>query len=88
MHRVLQEDILKVARKTFQKEQDIVLQTNRKDCLEWDSLNHLRLFMELEQHFQYEFNSQELSKLDSLEKIFEHLKQVLKGCNSQVKLKQ
>lgn len=46
---------------------------SRENCSQWDSLNHLKLFMALEEGFNIQFTPEDIFELSSLEKIIEKL---------------
>jgi acyl carrier protein len=70
----------------FQQVQEAIAQTLRvspssitestraRDVPAWDSLAHVNLMMTLEQHFDIQFEVEDLPKLDSVPAIMEYLR--------------
>jgi acyl carrier protein len=48
---------------------DIQLGTKREDIQNWDSLNHLRLMIEIEELFSIEIEPEEMATINSVESI-------------------
>jgi len=72
-------DIEKRLKKLFSEtfnvpEEKITPDTRPSNLAEWDSLGHLRLFMNIESEFQISFQIDEIKELNTFEMI---LKQIL-----------
>lgn len=52
----------------------ITATTHARDIPLWDSLAHVNLMMTLEQHFDIQFEVEDLPKLDSVPAILEYLR--------------
>jgi acyl carrier protein len=55
------------------KADKISMETSINNLKEWDSMNQLRLVMELEKKLQIRFSPSEMAKLDSVKNILEQL---------------
>lgn len=53
--------------------EQVDLNTGRDDIIEWDSLGHLRLFLEIEQVFNVNFSIDEISELNKIESIIDNI---------------
>lgn len=71
-------ELLKVAAKTFEIESEkLSLDSSRSNLAQWDSLNHLKLFMAIEQHFDTQFSPEDIVNLSSLSEIADSLDKLL-----------
>jgi acyl carrier protein len=52
---------------------------SQQTCVEWDSMNHLQLVVELESKFNISFEPEDIAEMDSLDAIEEKIK---KYCNN------
>ena len=61
-----------VFNKTFKENEIISKQTER----DWESLKHIELIMAIEEQFEITFNPEEISELDSFDKILEKIEEL------------
>lgn len=71
----MKDRILKVASQALKTK--VNENTTQKDCVEWDSLNHLSLIIELEMEFDVSFEPEEIASMKSVLDIDEMLKSKL-----------
>ena len=57
------------------------LETTCDDILEWNSLNHLVLILEIEKFFEIKFNPIELANMQNIKEISEVIKKLVKSKN-------
>jgi acyl carrier protein len=69
--------IIKVAKAVFKKEK-LNIKSNSRDVQEWDSLNHIRLMISLQENFRIKFDLYEITNINSLEKWSKLIKKKLK----------
>ncbi|MEP7106914.1 MAG: acyl carrier protein [Ferruginibacter sp.] len=55
--------------------------TGKDDLEAWDSINHLNLIVELEDHYKVKFNIKEIESLNSVSDILSLLNQKLNNTN-------
>jgi acyl carrier protein len=53
----------------FSQNVDINLDTKREDIVEWDSLSHLNLIVELEDVLNVSFSKEEIMSMNSIKEI-------------------
>lgn len=58
---------------------NIDLETTADDILEWNSLNHLVLILEIEKSFKIKFNPIELSKMSNIREMVDVIKKLVKS---------
>jgi len=63
--------------KALGKKAEITESTTRKGMPIWDSINHISLIMELQDHFKVSFNTTEIQKIDSVNTLAEILEKKL-----------
>ena len=51
---------------------------SQKNCVEWDSMHHLQLVVGLETEFNISFEPEDIGSMESLNKIEEKVKSLLK----------
>ena len=51
----------------------VPLKSPLADCENWDSLNHLRTILALEEEFQVHYSAEEIEKMDSVEALASNL---------------
>lgn len=56
-------------------EVDITEDSSMSNVSKWDSLNHIRIMFAIEEQFEKRFESEDLTKLTSVSKIIEKLKE-------------
>jgi len=69
--RVELEDLAEIFKKVMGEDTIITQETKREDVLEWDSLNHLNLVLELIEFYKVEFTPEEIAKMNSIKRIIE-----------------
>lgn len=68
----VQKTILQIFAKVFDKKQEDLHLTDRKeDILAWDSISHLLLIMKLETAFNIKLKTDEVIEIDSIRKCIE-----------------
>ena len=68
------EQLEKIFYSAFGKKVTINEHTVREDIIEWDSLNHLNLIVEIEDQLNIKLSKEEIEQIDSIKKIIEFLK--------------
>ncbi|MCH1430115.1 MAG: hypothetical protein GWP59_08575 [Chlamydiales bacterium] len=72
------QELLEVAASTFEMESEkLSLESSRTNLAQWDSLNHLKLFMAIEQHFDVQFSPEDIVNLSSFSEIASALDKLL-----------
>ena len=69
--------IIKIAKTVFKKKK-LNIKSNPRDVQEWDSLNHIRLMISLQENFRIKFDLYEITNINSLEKWSKLIKKKLK----------
>jgi acyl carrier protein len=64
----MNKSILEVIKRTFELE-NVDTTVSQKNCVKWDSLNHLNLIIELESEFNLSFEPEEIAEMKSYEDI-------------------
>ena len=72
----MEERVLSVLRSVF-KDNTIDATCSQKNCVAWDSMNHLNLVVELEMEFSVSFEPEEIARMIDYPAVCEILK--LKG---------
>lgn len=68
-------EITNVFRKVFQNPNlELTFHTSSKEIENWDSLHHMELINELENHFKININFQESMKINTVNEIYELVK--------------
>lgn len=62
-------ELQKIFQTTFSLDYEIKEDMKRSDIKEWDSINHLNLIVELEEHYGITFSMEEIENLDRVTKI-------------------
>ncbi len=57
--------------KAFGKKADITENTTRKDMSLWDSINHISLIMEIQDHYKITFATPDIQKIDSVKTLLD-----------------
>ena len=65
--------------KALGKKADITENTIKKDMPLWDSINHITLISEIQDHFKITFKISEIQKIDSVKTLMEILDTKLPG---------
>lgn len=73
----MEERILNVLKQTFVLD-GVDTSISQQTCPEWDSMNHLRLVIELESEFDISFEPEEIAELKSFDAIRNILEKKLK----------
>lgn len=69
----MEQKILEIIKSTFEIE-DIQGDVSQNNCVQWDSLNHLNLILELESEFDVSFDPDEIAEIKSANDILNALK--------------
>ena len=68
-------DLINILAKVLKmKKEKISKNINRKNCKTWDSMNHVRIILELEKITSFKIDSNDAIDLDSFETIIEYFK--------------
>jgi acyl carrier protein len=67
---MIKEKVLEMMRRIF-KLDDIDQALAQQNCPEWDSLNHLALVVEIEEHFNISLEPEEIEQMTSIEVIIQ-----------------
>lgn len=59
------------------KKATITESTIRKDMSSWDSISHIGLIMEIQDHYKVSFNTTEIQKIDSVSMLMDMLEKKL-----------
>jgi acyl carrier protein len=69
-----EEAFLRLVAQSFGVDQNLLSLEQMRDQLDdWDSLNHIMLFMALEREYGVKFSTEDLEEYDSLEQIYTRL---------------
>ena len=69
-----EEAFLRLVAQSFGVDQSLLSLEQKRDQLDdWDSLNHIMLFMALEREYGVKFSTEDLEEYDSLEQIYTRL---------------
>jgi len=69
-----EEAFLRLVAQSFGVDQSLLsLEQTRDQLDDWDSLNHIMLFMALEREYGVKFSTEDLEEYDSLEQIYTRL---------------
>jgi acyl carrier protein len=71
-----EETILDIMRQAFEIE-EISTDVSQKNCSKWDSLHHLTLASELEEHFDIELEPEEIAEMTDFSRVVAMLKSKL-----------
>ena len=69
----ISEKVLETFRKVFPNEKNIDRNTTVEDIVNWDSLNHITLILELEKQFGLRFDLFEIIELRDVKGIIEYI---------------
>ena len=73
-HSENEEAFLRLVAQSFGVDQNLLsLELTRKQLDDWDSLNHIMLFMALEREYGVKFSTEDLEEYNSLEQIYTRL---------------
>jgi len=64
----MRERLIEVFKRTL-KLNEVTEHISQKNCLKWDSLNHLNLIIEIEEEFDLSFEPEEIAEMKSFEII-------------------
>ena len=67
------EDLVSVLKKVFPSHDVFTLEVIRDEILEWDSIGHLTLIVEIEDKFHVRFTKEEIQNLDTILKIYQKI---------------
>ncbi|MDP2387931.1 MAG: acyl carrier protein [Bacteroidota bacterium] len=68
MHKNIQSELQSVFRKAFENNSIVISgQTTANDIYGWDSLTHMTLINDIEQHFKVEFSFNEVSSFNCVD---------------------
>ena len=64
----MKDTIINVFKRVFDSE-EINSETSKQNMEKWDSMNHLRLIVELEEEFNISFEPEEIAEMESIDSI-------------------
>jgi acyl carrier protein len=65
------DELLVVISESFQVPiSSVSIRTSKENTENWDSLNHLVLFLKIEDRFKIKFSIEEIQQIDTVEKLF------------------
>ncbi len=71
-----EETVLDIMRQAFEIK-EISTDVSQKNCSQWDSLHHLTLASELEEHFDIELEPEEIAEMTDFSRVVAMLKSKL-----------
>ena len=72
----IEETVLDIMRQAFEMD-DISTDVSQKNCAKWDSLHHLTMASDLEDHFDIELEPEEIAEMTDFTRVVEMLKSKL-----------
>lgn len=66
-------ELQEIFERAFSSKQQINENTLRTDLDSWDSINHLNLIIELEDHYKVQFTKEQIESINSVSDIIKHL---------------
>lgn len=64
----LEETVLGIMRQSFGTD-DVTVESSQKNCVKWDSLHHLTMASELEDHFDIELEPEEIAEMTDFARV-------------------
>jgi len=72
----IEETVLDIMRQAFEVD-EISTDVSQKNCAKWDSLHHLTMASDLEDHFDIELEPEEIAEMTDFTRVVEILKSKL-----------
>jgi acyl carrier protein len=72
----IEETVLDIMRQAFEVD-EISTDVSQKNCAKWDSLHHLTMASDLEDHFDIELEPEEIAEMTDFTRVVEMLKSKL-----------
>lgn len=72
----IEETVLDIMRQAFEMD-EISTDVSQKNCAKWDSLHHLTMASDLEDHFDIELEPEEIAEMTDFTRVVEMLKSKL-----------
>jgi acyl carrier protein len=72
----IEETVLDIMRQAFEVD-EISTDVSQKNCAKWDSLHHLTMASDLEDHFGIELEPEEIAEMTDFTRVVEMLKSKL-----------
>jgi len=64
-----EKSLLKILKKIFRNSKNINLNSKSKQIIDWDSMNHIMLIMEINKFYKIDIKLEDSIKIDSVKKI-------------------